>query len=69
MIQNIEEVLNKKGYNIIITQSNESYQKECDSIDTLLFTQVDGIIASMANETVDLVLMKNKIKRNSTHSF
>ncbi len=54
VIQNIEEVLNKKGYNIIITQSNESYKKECDSIDALLFTQVDGIIASMANETVDL---------------
>lgn len=54
VIQNIEEVLNKEGYNIIITQSNESYKKECDSIDTLLFTQVDGIIASMANETVDL---------------
>lgn len=54
VIQNIEEVLNKKGYNIIITQSNESYKKECDSINTLLFTQVDGIIASMANETVEL---------------
>ncbi|TXE06092.1 LacI family transcriptional regulator [Seonamhaeicola algicola] len=54
VIQNIEEVLNKEGYNVIITQSNESYKKECDNIDTLLFTQVDGIIASMANETVDL---------------
>ncbi|QOD60977.1 LacI family DNA-binding transcriptional regulator [Polaribacter haliotis] len=54
VIQNIEEVLNKEGYNIIITQSNESYKKECDNINALLFTQVDGIIASMANETVDL---------------
>ena len=54
VIQNIEEVLNKEGYNIIITQSNESFKKECDNIDTLLFTQVDGIIASMANETIDL---------------
>jgi len=54
VIQNIEEVLNKAGYHIIITQSNESYKKECANIDTLLFTQVDGIIASMANETVDL---------------
>lgn len=54
VIQNMEEVLNKEGYNIIITQSNESYSKECESIDTLLFTQVDGIIASMANETVHL---------------
>ncbi len=54
VIQNIEEVLNKEGYNIIITQSNESYEKECRNIDTLLFTQVDGIIASMANETINL---------------
>ncbi|MEN3324425.1 LacI family DNA-binding transcriptional regulator [Mariniflexile soesokkakense] len=54
VIQNIEEVLNKEGYNIIITQSNESYKKECSNIDTLLFTQVDGIIASMANETISL---------------
>lgn len=54
VIQNIEEVLNKEGYNIIITQSNESYIKECNNIDALLFTQVDGIIASMANETVEL---------------
>jgi len=53
-IHNIEEVLNEKGYNIIITQSNESFEKECKNIDTLLYTQVDGIIASMANETVDL---------------
>ena len=54
IIEKIEEVLNKEGYNIIITQSNESYKKECNNIDALLYTQVDGIIASMANETVDL---------------
>lgn len=54
VIESMEAVLNKAGYNIIITQSNESFEKECKNIDTLLFTQVDGIIASMANETVDL---------------
>ena len=54
VLENMEVVLNKAGYNIIITQSNESFEKECKNIDTLLFTQVDGIIASMANETVDL---------------
>lgn len=63
VIQNMEEVLNKEGYNIIITQSNESFKKECDNIDTLLFTQVDGIIASMANETVDLSHYE-KVKSN-----
>lgn len=63
VLEKIEEVLNKAGYNIIITQSNESYDKECNNIDALLFTQVDGIIASMANETVDLSYYE-KIKSN-----
>ena len=53
VLENIEKVLNKEGYNVIITQSNESYERECRNIDTLLFTQVDGIIASLANETID----------------
>ena len=53
-IHNIEEMLDKEGYNVIITQSNESFKKECKNIDTLLYLQVDGIIVSMANETVDL---------------
>lgn len=53
VLQNLEEVLNKKGYNVVISQSNESYKKECQSIDALLQTQVDGVIASLANETVN----------------
>ncbi|SNR33031.1 LacI family DNA-binding transcriptional regulator [Lutibacter flavus] len=53
VLENIEKILNKEGYKVIITQSNESYRKECENIDTLLFTQVDGIIASLANETIN----------------
>lgn len=52
VVEKMEEELNKAGYNVIITQSNESYQKECRNIEALLQTQVDGIIASLANETV-----------------
>ncbi|WP_424002604.1 LacI family DNA-binding transcriptional regulator [Maribacter sp. IgM3_T14_3] len=63
VVESMEGVLNKAGYNIIITQSNESFQKECNNIDTLLYLQVDGIIASMANETVDLSYYE-KIKSN-----
>ncbi len=53
VLESIEGVLNKKGYNIIISQSYESFDKECRNIDALLFTQVDGVIASLANETKD----------------
>lgn len=63
VIEQMEAVLDKAGYNIIITQSNESFKKECKNIDTLLYAQVDGIIASMANETVDLSHYE-KIKSN-----
>ncbi|WP_086065405.1 LacI family DNA-binding transcriptional regulator [Flavobacterium saccharophilum] len=52
VIENIEDVLNENGYNVIMAQTNESYNKECKSIDNLLNIQVDGIIASIANETV-----------------
>ena len=61
VVENIEKVLNLNGYNIIMTQSNELFTKECQEIDTLLRIQVDGIIASMANETTDLEYYK-KIK-------
>lgn len=54
VVQYMEEKLNQEGYNVIITQSNESYEKECSNIDTLLQTQTDGIIASLANETTNL---------------
>ncbi|MCW2120942.1 LacI family DNA-binding transcriptional regulator [Flavobacterium sp. 7A] len=61
VVENMEEVLNAHGYNIVMTQSNELYDKECKSIDSLLGIQVDGIIASMANETTCLDYY-NKIK-------
>lgn len=65
VVENIEKVLNLNGYNIIMTQSNELYAKECQEIDTLLKIQVDGIIASMANETTNLEYYE-KIKSKGT---
>ncbi|MCL7762577.1 LacI family transcriptional regulator [Polaribacter sp. Z014] len=60
VVEKLEDVLNKEGYNIIMTQSNESFEKECRNIDALIDTQVCGIIASMASDTVDLTYY-NKI--------
>ena len=65
VMENIEKVLNLNGYSIIMTQSNELFAKECQEIDTLLKIQVDGIIASMANETTDLGYYE-KIKSKGT---
>lgn len=49
----IEEVANKAGYNVMICQSHEDYQKEVATIEALLNAQVDGIIVSLAKGTQD----------------
>lgn len=51
----IEEGANKKGYNIMVCFSNESYQKEVETLRVLSNGSVDGIIVSIASET-----LKNK---------
>ena len=52
-IRGIEEIVRDEGYRLIICQSDEQYQKECAGIDSLLNIRVDGIIASVAKNTVD----------------
>ena len=47
----IEEVLNRSGYNIIISQSDESAKKEEANARTLFNSRVDGLIVSLSNET------------------
>jgi len=53
VIRGIEEVVNKSGYRVIISQSNDSPEKEKSNIKALLESQVDGILASYAKETTD----------------
>jgi LacI family transcriptional regulator len=53
-IEGIEAVLNKAGYHLIITQSNENAEKEKECISSLISSRVDGIIISISWETKDL---------------
>ncbi len=53
IIRGIEEVVNKSGYRVIISQSNDLISKEKTNIDALLEAQVDGILASIAKETIE----------------
>ncbi len=50
----IEEEANKRGYQIIISLSNNKYQKEVDSLKLLSDGSVDGFILSVAKETQKL---------------
>ena len=47
----VETKANSKGYKIIICLSNESREKESESIKTLINGSVDGLIISLSKET------------------
>jgi len=53
VIKGIIAQAEKKGYLIIILQSNESYELEKKQLDLLLSKGVDGILISLANETAN----------------
>ena len=52
-INGIESVANTKGYNVIITQTHESYEKEISCLQFLASRSVDGCILSVSTETQD----------------
>ncbi|WP_192822148.1 LacI family DNA-binding transcriptional regulator [Rufibacter sp. LB8] len=51
VIHGIERIAKANGYSVLLFQSNESYEDEVQGIQTLLQSNVDGIIASIAKET------------------
>jgi DNA-binding LacI/PurR family transcriptional regulator len=50
-ISGIQEVASKKGYNVMICQSNESYETEISNINTMVASRVDGLLISLSKET------------------
>lgn len=50
-INGIEQVANQAGFNVIISQSNDSYEKEVANAQALYASRVDGLIVSLAMET------------------
>lgn len=53
VISGIEDVAYNSGFNVIICQSNEKYDREVVNVRTLLANRVDGILASITKETLD----------------
>jgi LacI family transcriptional regulator len=51
VIGGIEHHLNQFGYNVIIAQTNEEYEKEVKVISAMLKSRVDGIIISISAGT------------------
>lgn len=64
IVRGVEEVLNDAGYNVIISQSNDSPEKEKANLKALLEAQVDGIFVSFAKETRNFKHFQDLIERD-----
>jgi LacI family transcriptional regulator len=54
VISGMEKVANAAGYNLIISQSTESKEKELANIKTLYNSRVDGLLVSLAYDSEDI---------------
>lgn len=53
-----QNIASKFGYNVIISQSNESYETEVENAKVMLANQVDGVLVSITKETKDFEHLK-----------
>ncbi|MCH5600215.1 LacI family DNA-binding transcriptional regulator [Niabella ginsengisoli] len=58
VINGIESIAYKNGYNVIITQSKESVEREEMILDYLTSRSIDGLIISVSAETNDFTNLK-----------
>jgi LacI family transcriptional regulator len=64
VVSGIEDIAYSKGYNVIITQSSESYEREVIDTQALFNSRVDGILISVARDTKNFDHFTNLIQRN-----
>ncbi len=66
VIAGIQEEAEKENHNLIICQSNENYEREVKSVETLLDARVRGILASQSKSTEEFSHFQDIID-NGTH--
>jgi DNA-binding LacI/PurR family transcriptional regulator len=62
-INGIESIAYDMGYNVIIAQSHESYNREVLNVQYLASRSIDGLLVSVSSETQDLAHLKNLHER------
>lgn len=63
VIIGIQEVFIKKGYQVLIMQSNESYENEIENVKAMENNMVDGMILSQSVENQNVEYYENLIKQ------
>jgi DNA-binding LacI/PurR family transcriptional regulator len=52
-IRGVQEESYKRGYNVLIAQSNESYELEVENVKAMVTSRLDGLIISLSTHTKD----------------
>lgn len=63
VISGMEKIANAHGYNLIISQSQESFKKEINSVTTMFNSRVDGLMISLAYDTKDTDHFEDLIRK------
>jgi len=63
VISGIEDVAYAAGYNVMICQSNEKYEREVADIKALISSRAEGLLVSFSKETMDFEHLKKLQKR------
>jgi len=53
VLSGIEEVADNEGYNVIVCQSGENYEKEVRNTEALISSRVSGVLASLSKNTTN----------------
>lgn len=69
VVHGITNLANDYGYDVLIYQSNETYENEVKGINAFLSARVDGILASISKETIDYTHFQQVIKQKVPLAF
>lgn len=69
VIAGIEQIANKAGYNLIISQSSESLEREDSIVRTMFNNRVDGLLVSLSYHTNNLEHFGNFAKKKTPVIF
>lgn len=64
VIAGMEKLVNENGYNLIISQSQESFKKEIAGVNTMYNSRIDGLMVSLAFDTKDTDHFEALLKKN-----
>jgi len=63
-IRGIQEEAHKRGFNVLIAQSNEDYELEVENLTSMVASRLDGLIISLSRQTKDFSHFDKILRRN-----